>query len=1097
MKKQFVVALTTSGIILTSITGAHLLQANQSSKKELPHISPIGEISNSRLRTVNSSKAIFAKAGNQKVLTLLVNISDSPFQNDEKYYSDMMFGSGIDSVKSYLENQSNGKMTISPVETTGTTYPGVIKVDVDANTLPEVGYKDYDKQLEVAHNLLNQVKDQINFGSADTNGDKMFNDSWQIDVENDADELFINVVFSGNMEANGGGNKVQAWPHSPKFNTKIGEYTLQNSGLITSEKTGNKVIGMSTYAHEFLHNLNARDMYADTTSIDLWSIMSKSYGNRDGSETGYHANTLDPVHKLRMGWTTPVKVDLTKPSSTLEITKGKTYWMQHPTNDDIVYILDYRDFDDVYEKANYRYGLRGDGLIVWQINKSKVATDWDDDWQLNTGGVRSSVFVLPKNTGQGATVENTLTPVGSTLTIDGLDDISIKVNNHQLVVKTNVKPPELTYTINAIDRKFKQGTNITDKALLEGVTVVDSQGTDVTQNSQLSVKHNAESNKPGDYTATYTAVCDGKTITKTVKITVEKNENLMSPPVIHAEDKTIKVGSSWNPKDGVTAEDGHGNNISKDIQVFQDTVKPNEPGKYIVVYKVTDSIGQETTKQIVVTVVKNEEEKPNKDTTAPVIKGVDTKVIKVGEIFKPLDNVSATDNVDGVVEVRVTYSNVNNKTPGTYKVVYEAVDRAGNKTTVERVVKVIGDDEDINQKDTVPPVIKAKSDKIKIPVGAEFDELSIVTATDNIDKDVTQNIRVTNSDLNIDKPGVYTISYEVRDKAGNIGKLSVKVEVYNSKVQFVIPDTRIHQGDKFDPKANIKVLDASGKDVTDKVEISGDTVNENELGKYKVKYTYTDKQGNKLSHVRIVEVVSKDANIEPPVIDIDYSVIKVGSEFEPLDGVTAKSAGGEDLTKSVELVSGEIDSKTVGLYVLVYSVKDADGNIAMKERKMLVLPMEIEEGAPHIFLKRSKIIKGSEFDPKDIVVAVDKEDGLLDEIVVKTNNVDINKLGFYTVAYSAIDSDGNLANKSFEVEVVEQVSIGDTQEPDQQPNSNQDKEEDKDTNLSSGGELNVGTNVNKGGIPITGTVKIGGVVAGILSALSGAVLLFKNKDDNE
>lgn len=1092
--KKFVVALTTSGIILTSISGAHLLQANQLNKKELPHVSPIGEISNSRLRTLNGSKAVFAKAGNQKVLTLLVNISDSPFENDEKFYSDMVFGSGIDSVKSYLENQSNGKMTISPVETTGTQYPGVIKLDVDVNTLPEIGAKEYDKQLEVANKLIEQVKSQINFASADTNGDKAFNDSWQVDVENDADELFINVIFSGNMDVNGGGNKVQAWPHSPKFNTKVGEYTLQNSGLITSEKASNRVIGMSTYAHEFLHNLNARDMYADTSSIDLWSIMSKSYGNRDGSTTGYHANTLDPIHKLRMGWTKPTKIDLTKPSTTIDVSKDKSYWIQHPTNNDIVYVLDYRDFDDVYEKANYRYGLRGDGLIVWQINKSKVAVDWNDDWQLNTGGMRSSVFVIPKNTGESATVENALTPVGSTLTIDSLDGVSIKVNNHQLVVKTNVKPPEITYTINAIDRKFKQGTNITNKKLLEGVTVQGSDGSDVTKDSNLTVKHTALANKPGDYTATYTAEYKGKTITKTIKVTVEKNDNIMNPPVIHAEDKTIKVGSSWNPKEGITAEDGHGTDISKDIQVVDDKVNPSEPGTYIVVYKVTDSIGQETIKQIVVTVVKDEAQKPDKDTTAPVIKGVETKVIKVGEIFKPLDGVSATDNVDGVVEVRVAFSDVKNKVPGTYKVVYEAIDKAGNKSTVERVVKVIGDEDSEGQNDTIAPVIKAKSDKIKIPVGADFDELSIVTATDNIDKDVTQNIRVTSSDLNLEKAGVYTISYEVNDKAGNVGKLSVKVEVYNSRVQFVIPDIRIHQGDKFDPKANIKVLDASGKDVTKDVEVTGDTVKVDELGKYKVKYTYTDKDGNKLSHVRIVEVVSKDVNIEPPTIKIDYSVIKVGSKFEPLDGITAESAKGDNLTKSIELVSGEIDANTVGLYVLVYSVKDADGNVAMKERKMLVLPMDIEEGAPHIFLKRNKIIKGSKFEPTDIAVAIDKEDGILEDLVVKKNNVDIDKLGFYTVSYSAIDSDSNVANRSFEIEVVEQVSMGDTQEPSEQPNKDTDKDKgDTTLDVPPGGELNVGTGVTNGHVPKTGAVASSGLFAGIITTLSGIVLSFRNR----
>lgn len=1095
MKKEFVIALTASGVILTSVSGAHLLQASQEKNSDILHVNPVGEISNSRLRTSRSSGAIFAKEGNQKVLTVLVNLSDSPFTKDEKYYSDMLYGSGVDSLKSYLESQSNGKMTISPATTTGTTYPGIIKVDINSADVSELAYNNYEGQLNLSHQILDQVKGQIDLSSADENGDKQFNDSWFVDSADDNDELFINMIFSGSVDKDGGSNdKLQAWPHVAHFNTTLGEYTLNNSGLITSEKHQGTVIGLSTFAHEFMHNLNGRDMYADTTSIGLWSIMSKSYGNRDGTDTAFHANPLDPLHKIRMGWTTPVKVDLTKASSTIDIDKTKTYYIEHPTNKDIVYLLDYRDFDDIYEKANYRYGLRGDGLVVWQLNKNSLKADWNDDWQFNTGGIRSSVFVLPKNTGEGATVENTLTPVGSTLTIDGLADVSIKVNNHQLVVKTNATTPEITYSINAIDRKFKQGTNITDDMLLEGVTVKGSDGSDVTAQSNLTVTNTIRPNESGDFTATYNATYNGKALTKTIKVTVEANNNIMAPPVIHAQDKQIVAGSNWNPKEGVTAENGNGEDITKDLVVYEDTVKPDTPGRYIVVYGVTDSLGQETVLDIVVTVVENDgsgSTTPDKDTTAPVITGADTKVIKVGEIFKPLEGVSAKDNVDDVVEVRVKYTNVNNKEPGTYKVIYEATDKAGNKATVERTVQVIGDTDTTPTKDTVPPVLKASSDKIKIPVGAEFDEKSIVTATDNVDGEINHAIQITKSNLNKEKPGVYSITYEVKDKAGNKSTLTVQVEVYKSEVQFVIPDVRVHKGSKFDPKAGIKVIDATGKDVTDKVVVSGD-VDTSDIGTHKVKYTYTDSQGNKVSHIRNVEVVAEDANIVPPTVDIEYRVIKVGTKFDIADGITAKSHDGTDLTKSIKLKSGEIDSNSVGLYPLVYSVEDADGNVTEIDRVMLVLPMDIEAGSPHIFLKTNKIEKGSKFDPKSIAVAVDKEDGLLGDIVVKTNNVDTSKVGIYTVSYSVIDSDGNVANQSFEVEVVEKVSMDDSND---KVDSNDDKEEPvKDDNKPlEGGELNVGTEGGKYQIPTTGTIASSGLFAGVLSTLSGLVLAFRNK----
>lgn len=73
-------------------------------------------------------------------------------------------------------------------------------------------------------------------------------------------------------------------------------------------------------------------------------------------------------------------------------------------------------------------------------------------------------------------------------------------------------------------------------------------------------------------------------------------------PVIHATDKTITVGDTFDPKAGVTAKDAEDGDLTDKIEVVKNTVDTKKAGKYEVTYKVTDSDGATRTKTIKVTV---------------------------------------------------------------------------------------------------------------------------------------------------------------------------------------------------------------------------------------------------------------------------------------------------------------------------------------------------------------------------------------------------------------------------------------------------------------------------------------------------------------
>jgi len=80
--------------------------------------------------------------------------------------------------------------------------------------------------------------------------------------------------------------------------------------------------------------------------------------------------------------------------------------------------------------------------------------------------------------------------------------------------------------------------------------------------------------------------------------------------------------------------------------------------------------------------------------------------------------------------------------------------------------------------DTVKPVITVPGAEVEIFVGDTFDPMLNVTAQDDKDGVITENITYTSSPaLDVNTPGRYTITYKVKDKAGNEGTKQVVVIV--------------------------------------------------------------------------------------------------------------------------------------------------------------------------------------------------------------------------------------------------------------------------------------------------------------------------------
>ena len=114
-----------------------------------------------------------------------------------------------------------------------------------------------------------------------------------------------------------------------------------------------------------------------------------------------------------------------------------------------------------------------------------------------------------------------------------------------------------------------------------------------------------------------------------------------------------------------------------------------------------------------------------------------------------------------------------------------------------------------------------------------------------------------------------------------------------------------------------------------------------------------------------------------------------------------------DLTSSITS-SGTVDTATEGTYTIVYSVSDADGNIASVSRTVIVsldLP-------PTITLTGSATINLLVGDTyiEDGCVATDAVDGDLTSSIITSGTVDTSTVGTYTLVYSVTDAASNIAS---------------------------------------------------------------------------------------
>lgn len=197
-----------------------------------------------------------------------------------------------------------------------------------------------------------------------------------------------------------------------------------------------------------------------------------------------------------------------------------------------------------------------------------------------------------------------------------------------------------------------------------------------------------------------------------------------------------------------------------------------------------------------------------------------------------------------------------------------------------------------SQPDMVKPVINA--DDQELAVGETFQPKEGVTATDDRDGDVTNEVEVVENNVDTSKAGTYTVTYQVKDQAGNMASKTITVTVVQpDTVKPVIEasDQTLAVGEEFDPKAGVKATDDQDGDVTNQISVVENDVDSSTVGTYHVTYQVKDQAGNVAT--KTITVTVKDNGWQDFQVGNVIKVKPIAPEASVIEGETDYSLSSE------------------------------------------------------------------------------------------------------------------------------------------------------------------------------------------------------------
>ena len=198
-------------------------------------------------------------------------------------------------------------------------------------------------------------------------------------------------------------------------------------------------------------------------------------------------------------------------------------------------------------------------------------------WYKDNNGVWEQIQEAPTNAGSYKVVA----------TVEGDDNY----NGAKAEMIFEIYKAQPSYTL-PTDLVIKQGDALSTVSLPDGFAWIDD-----TQTVDVLGTHTFQAVFTPEDTTNY------KTVEVEIRVeVVPAISQVDKAPVIHAEDKTLTVGDTFDAMKGVTATDAEDGDLTDKIVIAKNTVDTSKAGKYTVVYEVMDSHGTRVVRTIYVTV---------------------------------------------------------------------------------------------------------------------------------------------------------------------------------------------------------------------------------------------------------------------------------------------------------------------------------------------------------------------------------------------------------------------------------------------------------------------------------------------------------------
>ena len=460
---------------------------------------------------------------------------------------------------------------------------------------------------------------------------------------------------------------------------------------------------------------------------------------------------------------------------------------------------------------------------------------------------------------------DTSTPGEYTLTYTAIDSSSNEaIPVTRLVEVLDSQSPVITLS-GSTTITIEAGTNFVEP----GFSATDSNDGDLSSN--VIISGSVDSSNLGTYNLTYD-VSDSSGNSATTVTRIVNVVDTTAPVISLLGDNPLNIdlGSSFTDP-GAFANDNYDGIINSVVA----TGSPDTSvvGTYFIFYNVSDSEGNAAA-QVSRTVIVGSPPSITLEGSNPMTIEVGDTYSEPGAFAFDPDDGSLGDTSDTPSQISIDGS-VDTSIVATYFIQYSVSDSDGNITQVQRTVNVV---------DTTKPILTITNTSTTVEVFESYNDEGGVTAEDNYDLDITQNITTT-SNVNTSIVGTYTVEFNVTDSSGNAANpVTRTVNVIDTQVPVITllgdPSLNIEQGSIYNDSGATAIDNYDG-DISSSI-VPTNAVNTSTIGSYSVTYNVSDSSGNAATEVSRTVNVGPDVNAGSDITVCKEATFNIGSNSNNL-----------------------------------------------------------------------------------------------------------------------------------------------------------------------------------------------------------------------